>query len=264
MRKLTNEEWIHRAKQIHGDRYDYSNTIYTNTRTKVKIRCRIHGLFEQLPFDHTIGHGCPKCGFELPRNKDWRGYKYLKRVEGVGINDIPFSKRNDSYLTWHNMLRICYNNSVHKKQPMYIDCKVCDEWLTFSNFKKWFDNPENGYREGYQLDKDIIFKGNKIYSPKTCCFVPQAINCLFGFNSKKNSKLPTGVYYHHGKIESIINCYGKNKSLGTFDTVEEAFLSYKIAKELYIKEVATSYYNRGEITKKVYDALLKYEVGLKG
>ena len=230
----------------------------------INIRCHIHGVFAQRAFDHIGGHGCPKCGFELPRNEDWKGRRPEKKVEGVGINDMPFTKNGDAYLIWHNLLKRCYNANFQERQPMYVGCSVCEEWLTFSNFKKWFDNPENGYRKGFQLDKDIIVKGNKIYSPETCCFIPQAINCIFGFNSHKQSKLPVGVYLHRGKIEAILNKYGKNKFLGTFHSVEEAFESYKFAKEAYIKEVATTHYQRGEITQRVYDALMRYEVGLKG
>lgn len=260
MRKLTTEEWIERAKQTHGNRYDYSETVYVNVRTLINIRCRVHGVFEQRPFDHIKGHGCPKCGFEIPRNEGWKGHRPLKKVEGMGINDMLFSKNETAYLIWHNLLRRCYNRHVQEKQPMYKGCVVCDEWLTFSNFKKWFDNPDNGYREGYQLDKDIMVQGNKVYSPATCCFIPQAINCLFGFNSNKSSKLPTGVFYHHGNIEAIVNCGGKNNYLGKFNTPEEAFAAYKHAKETYIKEVANAYYRRGEITERVYDALIRYEV----
>lgn len=62
-----------------------------------------------------------------------------------------------------------------KNKPTYEGCTVCDEWLYFSNFKKWFD--EN-YIEGFQLDKDIIIRGNKVYSPQTCCFVPKEINII--------------------------------------------------------------------------------------
>lgn len=260
MRRLTTQEWIKRAKQTHGDRYDYSDTVYVNMRTMIKIRCKIHGVFEQRPFDHISGHGCPKCGFELPRNDNWRGHKPTKKVEGVGINDLPFIKKNIAYLMWHNLLRRCYNSKFKSRQPIYQGCRVCEQWLIFSNFKKWVEDPENGYREGYQLDKDIIVKGNKVYSPETCCFVPQAINCLFGFNSTKKSKLPTGVFFHHGRIEAKI----KRTFLGHFNTPEDAFFAYKKAKEAYIKEVATLYFNRSEITKRVYDALMVYEVGVNG
>lgn len=62
---MTTEEWIDRAKGVHGDKYDYSQTCYVNQRIKVKIICPIHGLFEQNPDSHLHGHGCKFCGHEV-------------------------------------------------------------------------------------------------------------------------------------------------------------------------------------------------------
>lgn len=61
MRKLTTEEWIAKAIAVHGDKYDYSKTTYINSRTELKIICKLHGVFFQLPSVHTKGNGCPKC-----------------------------------------------------------------------------------------------------------------------------------------------------------------------------------------------------------
>lgn len=63
-KKLTQEEFIKRCKDIHGDKYDYSKTKYENKRTKVIIICPIHGEFEQRAESHYLGQGCPKCGRE--------------------------------------------------------------------------------------------------------------------------------------------------------------------------------------------------------
>jgi len=65
-RKLTTEEFIERAKKIHGDKYDYSEVNYINAKIKVEIICKIHGHFFKNPFDHLSGQGCPLCG-ELRR-----------------------------------------------------------------------------------------------------------------------------------------------------------------------------------------------------
>ncbi len=62
--QLTTQQFIERSKQVHGDRYDYSQTVYIGTHSKVKIICSIHGVFEQKPSDHLKGHGCAKCGNE--------------------------------------------------------------------------------------------------------------------------------------------------------------------------------------------------------
>ena len=68
MKKKTTEEFISDAKKVHGDRYDYSMVDYSGNRTKVKIICPIHGVFEQVPYVHLNGNGCNKCG-QLITNK---------------------------------------------------------------------------------------------------------------------------------------------------------------------------------------------------
>ena len=100
--------------------------------------------------------------------------------------------------------------------------------------------------KGWCLDKDILVKGNKIYSPETCCFVPKGINLLFGKNNAKRGNYPIGVCKFKNKFQATINIKGKTISLGHFDTPEEAFEAYKTAKEAYIKEVADEWKDRIE------------------
>jgi hypothetical protein len=69
MKKLTTEEFIAKAKLIHGDQYDYSLVIYNNRHIKVKIICPIHGIFEQTPGNHLYGKECLKCSYEKHKNK---------------------------------------------------------------------------------------------------------------------------------------------------------------------------------------------------
>ena len=111
-------------------------------------------------------------------------YKEYKTV-GNTTTTIK-GKDKKSYQCWSNMLKRCYNKNVHNKQPTYKDCSVCNEWLCYANFEKWYD--ENYYEiegERTELDKDILFKGNKVYSPITCIFVPQRINTLFTKSNRK-------------------------------------------------------------------------------
>lgn len=247
------EAFIERAKKVHGDKYDYSLTALKNHTTKVRIICPIHGEFLQMPVSHLAGQGCIKCGHDARRHL----------LCGVGINDwSDNSGHSPSYYVWNAMIRRCYSPMHHKKQPTYSDCIVCDEWHKYSNFKKWFDNPENGYREGYHLDKDILVKGNRVYSPETCCFVPAQINDIFVSRPPKDNGLPIGVYIRHGKYNRFYASYGRfgeTVRLGGFNTVEEAHVAYIKAKNAYIKEVATDFYSRGEITQRVYEAMMSRE-----
>jgi hypothetical protein len=109
-----------------------------------------------------------------------------------------------------------------------------------------------------QLDKDILIKNNKIYSPNTCVFVPSCINILFA-KSRRDDKILGVQKANSGRYVSLHgDGHGGNVYLGTFDTETEAFNAYKIAKESYIKEVANEYKNK--IPQKLYDAMINYEV----
>lgn len=116
--------------------------------------------------------------------------KINKLVHGVGLCDIPSrenGKQSKAYKAWQRMVGRCYDPKVHTRQPTYIGCSVVDEWKTFSNFKKFYDTH---YRDGYQLDKDLLVDGNKVYGPEACIFVPQPINLLFVDNGVSRGVCP--------------------------------------------------------------------------
>ena len=98
----------------------------------------------------------------------------MKKVFGVATCDLTGVSGTRHYSVWRNILKRCY---THYKchQSSYEGCSIVPEWLIYSTFKKWFDA---NYISDYQLDKDLLVKGNKVYSPETCCFVPQEINKL--------------------------------------------------------------------------------------
>lgn len=86
--------------------------------------------------------------------------------------------KSETYLRWHDMMNRCYNEKFHARQPQYKNCTVCEEWHNFCNYRLWYEGNKYG-DEPLDLDKDILFKGNTIYSPETCVLVPHIINTLF-------------------------------------------------------------------------------------
>lgn len=187
----------------------------------------------------------------------------------VGLEEIvdKNGKLIKSYTKWASMLTRCYDDREHNRFPRYIGCTVCDEWLYYPNFKKWYD--ENYYEIDHEtmcLDKDILIKGNKIYSPEMCMFVPERINTLFVKSNNIRGKYPIGVCWKekNNKFEAKCSVFDaitnkkKCKYLGLHNTQQEAFESYKKFKENYIKKVADYYKDR--IPKKLYDAMYRYEV----
>lgn len=176
--------------------------------------------------------------------------------EGIHITSVK-SKPTKLYIAWNKMLERCYSTRYQEKYPTYIGCEVKDEWLNFQIFGDWYI--EN-YIESFDLDKDILFKGNKVYSPETCCFVPQEINKLFTTRKNHRGEYPIGVVYHKrdNKFQAQINTNGTRKFLGYFNTPEEAFEAYKKAKEKEIKEMAKLC--KGIVTDEVYQALINYKI----
>ena len=197
---------------------------------------------------------------------------FTPSVYGVGITGLqPTRDENgemlNSYRCWTDMLMRCYSAKYQEKHLTYNGCSVCDDWLCYSNFKKWYDN--NYYEinnKTAQLDKDILIKGNKIYSPATCIFVPQFINKLFVKKQNSRGAFPIGVSYHKAskKYETKLSIFKDGKSvrkhLGLFDTPEEAFNVYKQAKEDYIKKVADEY--KDKIPTELYEAMYSYRVDI--
>ena len=256
-KRLTTEEFIKKARAIHGDKYDYSKVIYVNNHTKVCIICPVHGEFWQNPHSHLKGMGCKKCAVHCVKQKS------RKMVYGKGVLDVDFSCRVDAitskaYKIYGAILGRCYGEKQKTHNPAYEGCWVCDEWLLFSNFLSWF---KENYINGYCVDKDILCKGNKCYCPEYCCFVPRAINSLITNRKNHRGSSVIGVFKRNdGKYIVHCNKYGKSCVYGAFNTEMDAFNVYKNEKESYIKEVADDYYNKGLITKRVHDALYNWTI----
>lgn len=180
----------------------------------------------------------------------------LNKTLGIG----PFKVRENgkltkAYRTWDSMLRRCYGSLELLHRPTYETCTVDPTWLNFQTYALWF---EQHYIEGYQLDKDLLIKGNKIYGPDTCCFIPREINMLLVTRVRKRGTLPLGVAKLRNKFQSSISKEGVRQNLGTFNTIEEAFFAYKDAKEFHLKVIAERF--KAVISEKEYLALFNYKV----
>ena len=183
---------------------------------------------------------------------------FNKGFLGVGKFSEKTMWKTKPYIKWQSMLERCYSETYHRKRPTYIGTVLYEEWHNFQVFAEWHEQNWKDYMEGWHLDKDILVKDSKTYSPETCCFVPNEINTLFARNSFRRGLYPIGVSEANGRFVVAVAKNGKNKSVGYFDTPEEAFQAYKVAKESWIKEVAEEW--KHLITSDVYQALLNYQV----
>lgn len=184
--------------------------------------------------------------------------KTVLNVGYLGKNYITNDNKK-AYETWSGMLSRCYDKTYQNKKPTYKDCTVCEEWLNYSIFKKWFD--ENIYEienDQIHLDKDIIKKGNKHYCPQYCIFVPRRINSLFTNGKNVRGNLPVGITLDRTTYRARLSTLDGRIDLGHYRTVEEAFKAYKQAKENYIKQIAEEYKNK--IPLRLYNAMCNYKV----
>ena len=190
---------------------------------------------------------------------------YSPKVRGVGYLGLGKYSAKDKleYQTWTNMLKRSYDIQTKNSQPAYKHTVVCKEWHNFQNFAEWCNNQkgfgskdENG--RFYQLDKDLICLGSKVYSPETCCFVPQWINLVVSKRVSKRSH-PTGVCWidHLKKFQASTTKFGKPVFLGYFDKEEDAFLAFKTCKESYVKELACAH--KDKVCSRVYESLINYQ-----
>ena len=193
---------------------------------------------------------------KLPE-KEIKLRKRNKLVFGVGINDaeyhtqkhIQVNGRNvlvwrcPFYETWYQMLRRCYSKILHQKRPSYRDCQTCDEWLLFSNFKKWMETQD---WRGKHLDKDLLVEGNKVYSPETSLFVDAIVNTFIIDRSLDRGDYMLGVHLdkRSGKFAARCNnpFTGKREWLGRFTDELEGHLAWKARKHELACQLADSKY----------------------
>ena len=179
---------------------------------------------------------------------------YGKGILGEGFKQSD--SQSYSFQLWKNMLKRCYSEVSFKKSPSYEQCLTSETFNHYQQFKTWCNQQLGFGNTGWELDKDILVKGNKVYSEDTCCFVPKEINLLLVKHDKGRGNYSLGVDYHKSRKQFRARC--SDKHLGWFNTEIEAFNAYKTAKEDYIKSLANKW--KDQIDPKVYEALMKYEV----
>lgn len=180
-------------------------------------------------------------------------------IFGKGINDADYAvQKEERYVDeqgdtkrkvvwrcpyfdrWFSMLRRCYSDRQHKRQPTYKGCYVCEDWLLFSNFKSWMEKQD---WEGYHLDKDILGCG-KEYSPDKCVFVPPKVNTFLLSSKAVRGDYPIGVSAkNNGEFSSQVkNLNNKCIYLGSFSNPESAYNAW-LKEKLKLANTLCDQYN---------------------
>jgi very-short-patch-repair endonuclease len=139
MKRLTQDKFIFKCKEKHGDKYDYSLVEYKNTRTKVKIVCLEHGEFYQLPKHHYTGQGCPRCYGDLNLSKEEFVNKYGR--DEYDYSDLP------------NIIKI-------KSIITLIDI------LSGLRYKQWVDHHKNGINPTKIESTSLVRKLKEVHNNK--------------------------------------------------------------------------------------------------
>ncbi len=214
-----------------------------------------------------------KTGYEtLARLDNIRNGKvkdpYSPSVFGIGTvgTKYPISegcRGTKEYVLWKDVLRRCYSDTFQKKQPTYKDCEVSDKFKSYEHFYEWCHKQVGFGVEGFEIDKDLLIKGNKVYSEDSCVFLPAEINMVLVKCTASRGEYLIGVSWCNTKkafVARVRKNKGKSEWLGLFRTELEAFNAYKKAKEVFVKEQAEKW--KSQIDPRAYEALMSYEVSI--
>lgn len=193
--------------------------------------------------------------FNLPQVAKIKPKEIL--LYGVGVNDFAVTPAADewSYSVWDRILDCCYNDNSTRSRATYSDCTVAECWHRYSDFKAWFDK---NCIIGYQLDKDILVPGNRVYGPDTCCFVPKTINMAVRWRRKQpRSGYPGVIMFADGFQAQIV--HKSLTQLGEWRTdALEAHCDWQLLKADTIDDHLRDYLREDAPDLRVVKALIKY------
>ena len=197
-------------------------------------------------------------------------------VYGVGLNDVDYAVKKwetievngarrkklvwmcPYYRTWKGVIERCYSPQFQERNPTYKGCSVAEEWLTFSKFKAWMEKQQ---WEDKQLDKDILFEGNKVYSKETCAFVTKAVNMFTIDRGNDRGEWLIGVYWNKrvGKFKSqCSNPFTKKREyLGLFTSELEAHQAW-LKRKLELSHLLAAEQADERVAKALIDRYTNY------
>lgn len=168
-------------------------------------------------------------------------------------------KKSKEYVLWQSMMQRCYSSVRHDASPNYIGCSVSDYFKSFGNFYDWCQSQDGFKLDGWALDKDLLFKGNTMYSEDNCVFLPSHINTFLVKPPKPNKTGYIGVSYveKDKRYKAVISKYGKQMPSKYFKTAEEASNEYVKLKKQHAVELADQH--KDNLDVRAYHGLCNYE-----
>lgn len=185
---------------------------------------------------------------------------YLRpSVFGVGYYGIPKADVfHPATSKWLDVMKRCYDES--RLEKAYETSNMCVQWHNYLNFRDWVVAQKGFGVKGWELDKDLLIKGNTLYCPESCVFLPKSVNAALTKRQNCRGDYPIGVVINKAKTKFEAWCGDgtASKYLGVYETPKEAFLAYKSKKEEFLKGLANKY--KELLDPRAYEALMNYEV----
>lgn len=213
------------------------------------VRYRIRFLDKHGFITDVRGESLTKGGSRNPYHRT------VSKVGYIGVGKYSIKEHGRAYSIWSGMLCRCYSENKKDIDRIYDGCQVDSKWHNFQNFAKYF---EERYVEGYQIDKDLLVDGNKIYGEDTCIFLPPLVNIFLATKKAGNKSGYVGVSFAKAanKWKAYICGFGTGKTinLGFFTDIEDASNAYKDARKIEVVKVKAYMRDLG-FSKEVYDKI---------
>lgn len=203
-----------------GLAYTVTRSVKTNSKLKYEVEFEGTG-YTTIRDTKEVVSGCIKD-------------KLHPHIAGVGFQGVgKYTSKKEHmvcYQAWSDMIKRCYAPKLERIARTYKGVTVHKDWFNYQNYADWYFS---NYRDGWVIDKDLLFLDNKVYSDKTCVCIPRELNSFLGGGIKN------GVHFNNIKKVWVAQCnnseltYNGNKKqtyLGSYKTEEEALAAYKVFK----------------------------------
>ena len=165
--KFTTQEFIEKAREIHGDKYDYSKVVYQNSVKPVCIICPEHGEFWQSPNSHLTGHGCPACY----GNKKLTTAEFIKRAHEIHGDRFDYSRVVYKNIRTHVRIICPVHGEIWQNPLSHLHGCGCDQCARTSKYttEDFIEAARKVHGDRYDYSK-VVYKNN---STKVCIICPE-------------------------------------------------------------------------------------------
>lgn len=151
--------------------------------------------------------------------------KYKSRQDG---------KKTPAYLTWRGIIYRCKKG--------YYGASVCEEWKDFQNYAEWYYSQKHAGKDGFEIDKDLLGNGSKVYSSGNCCLLPAALNSfLSSYMRKPVSKYGKGIRKDSANYRVTVELSNRDICLGMYRSLEDAQMEYSHTKRQQLQDLVDKY-----------------------